>query len=187
MRDYTEVETQDELDALLARVGYFHDAMAKEAHLMRRGHVDADHSTAVSHRLDARVLVQSQWSPFAIEFLFVDVERFEAARDGERSVGPGTIVRRKSPTDEVRISLGFPGGMFVVAQRLFVRDRPDWLGPTPRFGNEVPRPGAVPASSVAEGWRQCGACADAFEAPSGDPYARCPGCGAMTELAEPRA
>jgi hypothetical protein len=70
-----------------------------------------------------------------------------------------------------------------MAERLFVRDRSEWLGANLRLGSEVPAPDCIPAAMIADSWRQCSGCADAFEAAPSEVYAICPTCGRMTELA----
>ena len=88
------------------------------------------------------------------------------------------------PIEKRLISLKFDNGLDITAERLFVRDRPDWLGPKTRLGSEVPDPDCVPAAVLLDGWRQCSACADAFEAKPSEVYAVCPACGRMTEFVE---
>ena len=84
---YSEITTQLEMDALLARVAGFHDAMAKELHLSNRGWVEPDRSMMMSHRFDARLLVQSQWDPVAIELLFIGIETLSADKKSGRVLG----------------------------------------------------------------------------------------------------
>jgi hypothetical protein len=61
MKDYTEIRSQEEMDALLSRLAGFHDSMAKELHVANRGWIDEGRSMTMTHRFDARLLIQSQW------------------------------------------------------------------------------------------------------------------------------
>lgn len=49
---------------------------------------------------------------------------------------------------------------------------------------DAPYTPRVAATPLGRGWRQCGACADAWHAPDRPPLAVCPYCGALTELSE---
>jgi len=182
MRAYREITTQEEMDGLLARVAGFHDAMAKEFHIMNRGWVGSDHSMMMGHRLDARLLVQSQWAPFAIELLFIGIEQMEVTDPGEFWDASGSVVQKDIPVEERRVSISFDSYLQITAQRMFVLDRTDWLGPQSRFGTEVPHPDCVTAVPIDDGWRQCSACADAFEAPIEIVFVLCPSCGTLTEV-----
>jgi hypothetical protein len=139
-KSYKEIKTQAEMEALLARVAGFHDSMAKECHLINRGWVNSDHSMVMSHRFDARILVQSQWSPLAIELLFIGVERVEIGDPGEFWGASGSVVYERVPVEKRRISVAFDGALDITAERMFVLNRPDWTGPRSRFGGEVPQP-----------------------------------------------
>ena len=68
--EYIEILSQKDMDELLNSVKGFHDSMTKEIHIINRGHVNPDHSMTMSHKFDGRLLIQSQWKPFAIELLF---------------------------------------------------------------------------------------------------------------------
>lgn len=187
MRGYTEVFTQDEMDALLARVGRFHDSMAKELHLLNRGWVDEDRAMTMCHRYDARLLLQTQWQVAAIELLFIGVESLETGDPGEFWGAGGSVAYKESPVETRRISMSFDTSLKITAERLFFVERPSWTGPDARMGLEVPHPGCIPAGSIGNGWRQCSFCAEAFEAPGGQIYLLCPGCKQLTELADESA
>jgi hypothetical protein len=179
----TEIATQADLDALLDRVAGFHDSMVKEFHMMNRAHVKPDHAMLMTHRFDARLLVQTQWPPFGIEIVLIGIQELRTENAGEFWGGAGLIEQWHEPTERRRVSLKFDDSFVVVAERMFVRDRSDWLGPKPRLGSEVPEPDCVPATTIVDRWRQCSACADAFEADPDEIHALCPTCGRMTELA----
>jgi hypothetical protein len=135
----------------------------------------------MSHRFDARILVQSQWSPLAIELLFIGVERVEIGDPGEFWGASGSVVYERVPVEKRRISVAFDGALNITAERMFVLNRPDWTGPRSRFGGEVPQPDCVPATRIGDQWRQCSSCSDAFEAPAELIYILCPSCGVLTE------
>jgi hypothetical protein len=184
MRRYTEVTTQEEMDALLARVRGFHDSLTKEFHLTNRAWVATDRSMMMSHRFDARLLVHSQSQPVAIELLFIGIERLALDDAGEYGAASGSVVFETTPVERKRITLEFDRAFSVTAERLFFVDRPSWTGPRARFGDEVPHPDCVPATRLDERWRQCSSCGEATEAAVGAAYCLCSGCGAMTELVE---
>ncbi len=187
MNHYSEITTQEEMDALLARVAGFHDSMAKELHLLNRGWVGPDRSMMMNHRFDARLLVHSQWEPAAIELLFVGIERLLTEDPGEYWGASGTVELVTSPVEKRRVSIAFDDALSITAERLFTVDRPNWTGPRSRFGEEVPHPECVPATRVGDRWRQCSVCADAFEEEEEVLYCLCSGCGVMTELADEAA
>jgi hypothetical protein len=83
MVGYSEIETQTELDALLQRVAGFHDSVVKEFYLVNRAHVNPDHSMSMNHRYDARLLIQTQWQPFALEIVLIGVEELRTDAAGE--------------------------------------------------------------------------------------------------------
>lgn len=182
MRGYTEIITQAQMEALLDRMRSFHDSMAKELHIVNRGNIEASGAMVMSHRFDARLLMQSQWKVRAIELLFVEVESLRTGDPGEFWAASGHIVTKTIPFEQRRVSMSFDARFEICAERLFVHDREAWSGAEARFGEEVPDPRAVPASIMFDDWRQCSACADGFEVPTRTRYALCPACGAMTEL-----
>jgi hypothetical protein len=185
MVGYSESQTQAELDALLQRVAGFHDSMVKEFYLVNRAHVNADHSMLMNHRYDARLLVQTQWPPFALEIVLIGVQELRTEAAGEYWGATALMEHTTAPVEKRHISLKFDSSFEVAAERrLFVRDRSDWLGRKPRLGSEVPEPDCIPAAMIVDDWRQCSGCADAFAAPPSDLYAICPTCGRMTELPE---
>lgn len=184
MRHYSEITTPAALDALLARVARFHDSMAKELYIANRGWVGSDRSMMMSHRFDARLLLQSQWDPGAIELLFIGVEQLSIGDPGKYWGASGVVECEAAPVEKRRVRITFDNALSIAAERLFFIDRPDWVGPQSRFGTEVPHPDSVPAMRIDGQWRQCSSCADAFEVPADVVYFLCPGCGAMTEVVD---
>jgi hypothetical protein len=184
MRSYDEVLTQQDMDRLLDSIRGFHDSMTKEIHLINRGAVLPDHSMIMGHKFDAQVLIQSQWEPFALELLFTNIKTLQLGEAGEYWGASGAVENRQSPVVGRRITMKFDTSLTVVSEGLCYRDRRDWLGHKPFLGLEVPSPDAVAAHALQDKWRQCSQCADAWEAESSDEFSRCPGCGAITELAE---
>ncbi|HET9227758.1 MAG TPA: hypothetical protein VFR31_13880 [Thermoanaerobaculia bacterium] len=181
MRAYAEITTQEEMDALLSRVGGFHDSMAKELHLVNRGWVDPDRSMTMTHGFDARLLIQTQWPPFAIELLFIGIEQLQAQPPGEFWGASGSVTLVEAPVEKRLVTIRFDDELAISAARLFVLDRSDWLGPRARFGVEVPHPDCVAANPMEDGWRQCSLCAEAFQESADVIYVLCPGCGTLTE------
>jgi len=137
----------------------------------------------MNHRFDVQLLVQTQWPPFAVEIVFNGIEEMRTESASEFWVATGSIEHTSGPTEKRRVSLRFDRSFVIVAERMFVRDRGDWLGPKSRLGSEVPEPSCALATTIDGGWRQCSACADAFEADPRDIYVLCPSCSRMTELA----
>jgi hypothetical protein len=182
MFGYTEIATQADLDALLDRAAGFHDSMVKELRVVNRAYVSSDHSMLMNHRFDAQLLVPTQWPPFALEIVLTGVEELRTDNASEFWCATGMIEHTKPPTERRRVSLKFDSSFVVVAERMFVRDRSDWLGPKPLLRSEVPEPDCAPATTIIDRWRQCSACADAFEAAPDEIHVVCPTCGRMTEL-----
>ena len=180
MKNYTEISTQEEMDAALSRVAGFHDSMAKEFHIVNRGWVDGDKGMMMTHRFDGRVLIQTQGQLPAIELLFIGIEALVMGDPDEYYDASGSVVHGTVKTK--KISMSFDNSLQITATRVFFRDRADWIGQRARMGSEVPCEGCVPAIALEERWRQCSSCADAFEAPPDETYAICPTCWQMTEL-----
>lgn len=78
MLGYTEIETQADLDDLLGRAAGFHDSMVKELRVVNRAYVRSDRSMVMNHRFDARLLVQTQWPPFALEIVLIGIEELQS-------------------------------------------------------------------------------------------------------------
>jgi hypothetical protein len=184
MLGYAEIATQADVEALFERIAGFHDSMVKELYLINRAHVDIDHSMNMNHRFDARLLVQTQWAPFAIEIVLIGIEELRTESPGEYWGATAIIKNSAAPVEKRRVLLKFDSGFEVTAERLFVRDRSDWLGPKTRLGAEVPEPNCVSAAIIVDSWRQCSSCADAFEVEPSQVFAVCPTCSRMTELLE---
>jgi hypothetical protein len=161
--------------------------MAKELHLVNRGWVNPDKSMVMSHRFDARLLVQSQWEPIAIELLLLDISSLHIGAPNEFWGATGRVVIHTFPVEGASISLNFDNDLKVTCGRLFYVDRTSWTGPDCRFGREVPHPDCVPATTIEGTWRQCSACADAFEVNLGVEFVLCPNCGVLTELSHTAA
>ena len=183
MNGYSQIVTQEDLDALVEHAAGFHDSMLREAVLANRGWINDDRSMVMSHAYDLRCLVQTQWAPGAVELLFLSVSSLSISGSGEfwgarGTVHPGRAELNEPPSIEVR----FDTGVTVTARELWVRDRTAWLGPAPRLASEVPTTGPVPSTPLEPGWFQCSHCADAWRVPPGHTYWRCPSCLAMTEL-----
>jgi hypothetical protein len=56
--------------------------MLKELDVVNGAHVNSGHSMPINHRLDAPLLVQTQWSPLAIELVLTGVEKLRTADPG---------------------------------------------------------------------------------------------------------
>jgi hypothetical protein len=184
MHSYEEVLTQADMERLLDSIRGFHDSMTKEVHMINRGAVLPDHSMIMNHRLDAQVLMQSQWEPFALELLFTNIKAFQLGDAGEYWGATGIVDNRFAPVEERLVTLRFDSSLTIVSENLHIKTRRDWLGHQPVFGPEVPAADAVAACVLQDRWRQCSQCADAWEAEPRDEFSRCPGCGAITQLEE---
>ena len=184
MHSYEEVLTQSDMERLLNSIAGFRDSMTKEVHLINRGAVLPDCSMAMDHRFDAQVLIQSQWEPFAVELLFVNIKTLELKGAGEYWGATGLVENRLAPLAERFITLRFDRSLTIVSESLHIKTRRDWLGHRSFFGPEVPSPDAVAARTIQDKWRQCSQCADAWEAELSDDFSRCPSCRAITELVQ---
>ena len=164
MREYQEIVDQAGMDELVASIHGFHDSMTKEIHLVNRSYVLPDHSMVMGTRLDARVLIQSQWPPYALELLFLEIEKITMAGHGEYWGATGIVGTTAKGIEKQTVEMSFDSGALkITAGRLFSRVRSDWLGQQTRFGDEVPLPEAIPATSVKGNWRMCSGCCNAWE------------------------
>ena len=183
MHSYHNIDSQDDMDRLLASIKGFHDSMTKEIHLTNRGYIQPDKSMVLSHRFDAQLLIQSQWEPFAVELLFIEIEDLRLAGPDEYWGASGTVETGVMPLDRSRISMSFDSRLKIVCGKLLYRIRASWLGKESFLKSEIPSPEVVPANAIQDNWRQCSACFDAWEAPVCDEFAYCQNCGRLTQLA----
>jgi hypothetical protein len=182
MKDYSEVTTQDELDALIDSFGDFHDSMTKEIHMVNRGGVLADHTMLMKHQFDAQIIIQSQWQPYAIELLFCDVLQFSIDDALDYVSTTGSVKQESIANETLRVELKFDTAVKISARRLFFRVQPDYLGIGARLRSEVPSPTAIGAKLIEGGWRQCLDCTETWEDDPQATYSVCPKCLVLTEL-----
>ncbi len=182
MKHYQEVVNQGEMDGLLNSIGNFHDSMTKEIHIINRGAVLHDSKKLMNHQFDAQVLIQSQWQPYAVEILFVDVIKF-AINDAGEYFGAAGLVRQESAYNEVRkIEMKFDSSFKISARQLFYRVQSEYLGMKAHLNSEVPSPKAIPAKVIDDNWRQCSYCSYAWEENPNEVYSACPKCMSLTVL-----
>jgi hypothetical protein len=182
MNGYTEILSQENLNALLSSIRGFHDSIAKEAHLINRAFVSADGGMDMTHAFDLQLLIQSQWPPYAMELVFAGVRSMTLDDPREYWGASGSVTEAATGTAPRVIRLAFDKTFQVVAEQLFWRPRPEWTGPSARLRGEVPAPAAVIATPVDSSWRQCSACAEAWQAATEELYSRCPSCKRVTIL-----
>ena len=111
MQGYHEITTQADMDALLNSIAGFHDSMLKELHATNRGYVTPDRSMMMSHRLDGRFLVQSQWPPYAIELLFLGIQQLEFSDPAEYWGAEGKLEVSHVPVERRLVTLRFNGSL----------------------------------------------------------------------------
>ncbi len=182
MKHYQEVSNQSEMDGLIESIGNFHDSMTKEIHIINRGAVLHDSKMRMSHQFDAQILIQSQWQPFAVELLFVDVLEL-AINDAGEYFGAAGWVGQESANNEIRkIEMKFDSSFKIVARQLFYRFQPEFLGVKARLNSEVPSPIAIPAKVIDDNMRQCSSCNDVWEENPNEVYSACPKCLSLTVL-----
>src|SRR5262252_5998438 len=116
VRAYKEITTQEEMEAFLERVAGFHLSLARELHLTNRGLLNSDRSEPLAHRIDARLLVQSQRSPFAVELLFIGIQRLAARDSGEFWEASGSV-EQEDEQGKPCISITFDGDFNITAKR----------------------------------------------------------------------
>jgi len=182
MKNYSEVTTQSELDALINSFGDFHDSMAKEIHMINRGGVLADHKMLMNHQFDAQIIIQSQWQPYAIELLFCDVQQLSIEDALDYVSATGSVKQESSANETLRIGMNFDSAVKISARRLFFRVQPDYLGIGALLRSEVPSPTTISAKLIEGGWRQCLDCNETWEDDPQSSYSVCPKCLVLTEL-----
>ncbi len=182
MNNYQEVSKQSEMNVLIDLMGNFHDSMTKEIHIINRGAVLPDHKMIMSHQFDAQVLVQSQWKPFAIELLFIEVLELSINDPGDYFLAAGSVEQQPVYNETRRIEMKFASSFKVSSRQLFYRVQSEYLGKKARFKSEVPSPKAIPAKVIDDNWRQCSSCGDAWEENPNEGYSVCPKCLLLTEL-----
>jgi hypothetical protein len=185
VESYISIESQEDMDRLLASISGFHDSLTKEIHLVNRNYIRDDKSIVFATSeagFDAQLLIQSQWPPFAIELLFTGVRELYVGGSNEHWGATGALEARNSPVESRRIRMSFDSQLKVCSDKLFYRFRTEWLGTRSRLKSEVPSPDAVLATQLDGRWRQCSSCCDAWEEELDDAFAYCPSCGHLTEL-----
>ena len=182
MKDYQEITTQADMEALLSLIAGFHDSMAKEIRIINHGFVMSDHSMDMGHRFDCQLLIQSQWEPFAIELLACNMVTLSVADPCDYDGATGKVIDIQAPVQKREIQLRFDSSLSIDAERLFYAVRREWHGPKARFRGDMPGPDATDAVALENRWRQCGQCADAWEEDPGIVFSICPSCRCLTEL-----
>lgn len=183
MQLYQEITTQPDVDQLLASINSFHDSMAKEIHVINRGCVLPDHVMAPRHQYDIQLLIQSQWPPYAIELVFINVHQFQLNRPQEYWEASGKVEKISSPVEKTTIQIAFDHDALVIScERLFYRFRGEWLGYKMYLSSEIPSPEAIPAQNIDGTWRMCSECLNTWEDPANSSFSTCPRCGRVTEL-----
>lgn len=182
MNSYQEVSSQAEMDGLIDSIGNFHDSMTKEIHLINRGAVLHDHTMLMSHQFDAQVLVQSQWEPFAVELLFIDVLELNISGSDEYLGAEGLVGQQSTHNEASKIEMKFDSSFRISASQLFYRIQSEYLGMKARLNSEVPSPKAIPARIIGSQWRQCSSCSEAWEESVSQIYSVCPKCLSLTEI-----
>lgn len=183
MQLYQEIATQKDVDQLLASINNFHDSMAKEIHVLNRGCVLPDHSMVMPHQYDIQLLIQSQWAPYAIELVFINVHQFHLNRPEEYWGASGKVERISSPVEKTTIRIKFDHDALAIScERLFYRIRDEWLGYKAYLTSEIPSPEAIPAQIIDGTWRMCSECLNTWEEPINLQISTCPRCGRVTEL-----
>lgn len=182
MRNYKEVTTQEEMDALLETIAGFHDSMTKEFYVINRGFVGPDKAMYMGHQFDGRFLIQSQWKPYGLELLFEDIFSLEV--DGAEAYwgASGVVENNIFPVTQRKIKMSFDASLKITASRLFFRERSEWLGVKAFLGQEVSSSQMIAAVTLDGNWRQCSGCAEAWEEHDEIEIARCPNCKQLTEL-----
>lgn len=182
MNHYYEVSSQEEMDELIKLMGDFHDSMTKEIHMINRGGVLADHSMLMSHQFDVQVLIQSQWQPYAVELLFIDMQQmsFQDALDYASATG---VVRQESAANETPvIEMNFDSSFKISSRQVYYRVQSDLLGISARLKTEVPSPIAIKARMLEGRWRQCLDCNETWQDDAEEDYSVCPKCLRLTVI-----
>src|ERR1700734_454654 len=110
MELYKGIESQEDMDGLLASIAGFHDSLTKEIHLVNRNYVRDDKSIVYATSeaaFDAQLLIQSQWAPFAIELLFIGVRELCVVSSGEHWAAAGTLKESAAPVESRRVRISF--------------------------------------------------------------------------------
>jgi hypothetical protein len=173
-----------QIDEVISSTDRFHDSMAKELHFSNRGYIDKEHAMQMSHRFDVSLLIQSQWPPYAMEFIFINVKELKINEPGEIWQAFGKIEKMSKPVEFVIVTMNFDSKLLISAERVFYRTCKDLLGYRMFFGQEVPCPEAIPAKMIESNWRQCSLCEEGWREDEQNIFSICPGCESMTELRE---
>lgn len=179
MQGYIEICSQEDIQELLQKTAGFHDSITKEFRVVSNGYVDADKSMVGGGPFSAHLLIQTQWEPYAVEMIFINLVKLELLGQGDQYWATGKYIP-KSTRSEIQFS--FENKFNVTAERVFYAFRPEWVGRGPFLGSELPTPNAIPAQRADDLWRICTACWDAWECDTKTRFSRCPICGRMTDV-----
>lgn len=181
MIGYDEILNQGQVDQFLSRCVGFHDSIIREVRIVNRTHVASNYHMFPIDRYDASLLIQMQLGPGAVELFFHNVKEIQLGVADENDSAVGRVVRNDKSIDQ-GIELEFDSGFRIVAERLFWRERPEFLGRAYRLAVEPPSIEAVSAITLEGDWRQCSSCSDAWQESRHIQFSRCPLCGQVTEL-----
>ncbi len=162
--EFTEVTNQEEMDAFLEWIGFFHDGVLKEFHAVNHASVKQSLMMSILASWNMRMLLQRQFrNPSAVEIIFCQVQSFSTSAPESVDIyeGAGTVVIQK--TDEQRvISLDIDGNK-ISCYQLFYRDASEWMGSESRFGEEIIAKPNLPIHQIGDGWVQCERCGNSWQ------------------------
>lgn len=182
---YREIVTQEQLDELTAGLAEFHDTLVKEVHMVSRAFMDANRSVHLHSGRDLRLLLNPQWASPSVEFLCCNVSCFTWLGDplGLNDTawhGVASLQRASGTVDRQEVRIEIERELKVFCERLFVAERPDWVGPAARLQGEVPALGMSKARDLGAGVWQCGNCCATFPPSQAGDCAHCPECHSLT-------
>lgn len=142
---WKELSSADEVKTLMKSYGYLHDGCIREIHIVTSESVQEDMSMTFDDELVATILLQMQWrdpSP-AIELRFVRVHHLNFIGPGKDH---GNLIYEATFSkidglfywaDDGAWDLGDDSCVWISAERVFWRARPDLTGPVNRLKEKV--------------------------------------------------
>jgi hypothetical protein len=140
MTDWKELKDENDIEALIQLYGNFHDSCLREVHIVTKESVDRRLSMSFDGSLIATLLFQRQFkNPTVIELKFDNVGQFNfITPDPSYNAVIYDATFRKVGNmfywaDEENWELGDNDAVWISAEKIFWRERPELIGPVNRL------------------------------------------------------
>jgi hypothetical protein len=170
---YIQVTNQESIDKFLDSIGYFHDSLIKEVHLLDNAFVDEKRSMHVDFKLNGQFLFQTQLFDKDFELLLIGIKKI--AWEEMPEIFEGKIELLQENGNFYRLTLDEEFELDV--DKIYYRFLDKSLNTT-LYGQAVPDQQMYLAHKLADMWIQCSNCSATWE--SHNVIDKCPICNVTT-------